>query len=347
MAIFAQRIFMSKILLTGGAGYIGSHIAVVLADHGFEAVIADNYSNSSRWIPERIARLSGKKITAYDVDCRDLSSLQEIVKKEGQISGVIHLAAVKAVGESVSNPLKYYDNNIGCMTSALQLMETTGIRHLVFSSSCTVYGSCQTEEVFEQTPWARAYSPYGYSKQVCERMMEDLALVKNNWKQVSLRYFNPIGAHPSGILGELPIGPPNNIVPYITQTAAGIRERLTIFGDDYDTPDGTCVRDYIHVMDVAEAHVKALKYILQEHAPAIDQFNIGTGEGVSVKKLVHFFETSTGVKVPQIAGPRRPGDADAIYANVSKAKRILGWKSHYSVQEALSHAWQWEQNLKT
>jgi UDP-glucose 4-epimerase len=226
-------------------------------------------------------------------------------------------------------------------------METTDIRHLVFSSSCTVYGSCQAQEVFEQTPWARAFSPYGYSKQVCERMMEDFALVKNECKLVSLRYFNPIGAHPSGMLGELPIGAPNNVVPYITQTAAGIRERLTIFGDDYDTPDGTCIRDYIHVMDVARAHVKALEYILRERAPAIDQFNIGTGDGVSVKELVHFFESTTGVKVTHVIGPRRAGDADAIYANVGKAKRILEWKSQYSVQEALGHSWLWQQNLKT
>ncbi len=338
---------MIKVLLTGGAGYIGSHIALALAEKGFEPVLVDNYSNSLPWISDRISQLAGKKIPSYEADCRDVIAMKEIVKNEGKIDAIVHLAAFKAVGESVQNPLKYYRNNINGTAAILQLMSDCSIHRLVFSSSCTVYGSTTKTEVFESDAWSEANNPYGYSKQVCERMMSDLSVVQSGWKQVSLRYFNPIGAHPSGMLGELPIGIPNNLVPYITQTAAGIRERLTIFGDDYSTHDGTCVRDYIHVMDVASAHVMALEYVLKENAPPIDQFNIGTGSGLSVKELVGNFEKVTGVLLPKIIGPRRLGDADAIYANVAKASKKIGWHAEFSIMDALYHAWLWQQHLSS
>ncbi len=336
---------MSKIILTGGAGYIGSHIAVSLVEHGFHPVILDNFSTSDKKVIDALKTLTKNRLSAFETDCRDWKAVLKIMRSQGEITGVIHLAAYKAVGESVEEPLKYYDNNIGSLLGIASAMEMAQIKNFVFSSSCTVYGTPEEQPVFESTPWEKAFSPYGYTKQCCERIIEDLQIANPELNQVSLRYFNPIGAHPSALIGELPIGKPNNLVPFITQTAAGMRDELTIFGTDYNTPDGTCIRDYIHVMDLAEAHVAALKYMLNKRDSSLDIFNIGTGKGVSVKEIIEIFEEVNGVKVPYKNGARRPGDVESIYANVDKATEVLKWKAEYPVSEALEHAWKWQKQL--
>ena len=341
-----QKIRMKKILLTGGAGYIGSHIAVALVEAGFEPIIVDNFSNSDRSVIHAIESIVSKKITFHEADCCNFDSILKIIEKEKTIVGTIHLAAYKAVGESVEQPLKYYENNIGAMTSVLRACSEAGLSNFVFSSSCTVYGTPEEQPVTEESPWQVAFSPYGYTKQVCEHIMSDFQNSKPNIKQVSLRYFNPIGAHPSGKIGELPIGKPNNLVPYLTQVAAGIREKLTVFGNDYNTPDGTCVRDYIHVVDLAAAHVSALRFMMENNTPKLSVFNIGTGYGVSVKEIIELFQEVNDMKVNVEYGPRRLGDVEAIYANSEKANRELGWKAVYSTKDALKHAWKWEQNLQ-
>jgi len=335
---------MKKILLTGGAGYIGSHIAVALVDGGFEPVIVDNFSNSEPSVIEAIESVTGRSISFYKADCRSLDALRDIVNKEGEISGVIHLAAFKAVGESVEKPLDYYDNNVGSLVSVLRIMQEKAISNLVFSSSCTVYGSPEKQPVTEKTPWAEAFSPYGYTKQICERMIRDVQVSHPESNQVSLRYFNPIGAHPSGKIGELAIGKPNNLVPYITQVAAGIREKLVVFGKDYNTLDGTCVRDYIHVVDLAEAHVKALNYMINSSTSQLSVFNIGTGHGVSVKEVIDTFQKVNGVNINVEYGPRRPGDVEAIYADSQKAVDEMGWEARFTIEDALKHAWKWQKN---
>lgn len=341
LAIFAS---MEKILLTGGAGYIGSHIAVELATAGYKPVILDNFSRSEDHIPDRINALCGMEVPIYRADCRDKHALGGLIDSEGGVAGVIHLAAYKAVGESVKQPIDYFDNNIGAMTSLMAVVKQYRIPHVVFSSSCTVYGNPKAREVTESTPHSGVYSPYGYTKQACERLMADMAKAEPWLRQVSLRYFNPIGAHPSGELGEFPLGVPNNLVPFITQSAAGKRGPLTIFGDDYDTPDGTCVRDYIHVCDLASAHVMALEWV-KNTGLSLDFFNIGTGRGYSVRELVDLFCEANGANLDVQIGPRRPGDVDAIYANADKAKETLGWMPQYTVKEALQHAWVWEKSL--
>ncbi|MEM9053002.1 MAG: UDP-glucose 4-epimerase GalE [Bacteroidota bacterium] len=260
-------------------------------------------------------------------------------------SPLVHLAAFKAVGESVENPSKYYDNNIGSMGAILRIAEKLSVDHFVFSSSCTVYGSPEKAEVTESTPMGDAYSPYGYTKQVGERMIKDLVNARVKTKFVSLRYFNPIGAHPSSHIGELPLGRPNNLVPFLCQTAAGLREELTLFGNDYNTPDGTCVRDYIHVCDIATAHVKALKYMTEPDSPKHDVFNIGTGKGNSVKEIIDTFKEVNEIEFKVTQGPRRPGDVDAIFANTQKAQTVLGWNPEYSLADALRHAWNWQKTL--
>ena len=335
---------MKKILLTGGAGYIGSHIAVALVEGGFEPVIVDNFSNSDPSVIKAIESVTGRPISFYNTDCRSLDSLRKIVNTEGEISGVIHLAAFKAVGESVEKPLDYYENNVGSLASVLRLMQEKSIKNLVFSSSCTVYGSPEKQPVTEKTPWAEAYSPYGYTKQICERMIQDVQASHPESNQVSLRYFNPIGAHPSGKIGELAIGKPNNLVPYITQVAAGIRDKLVVFGNDYNTLDGTCVRDYIHVVDLAEAHVKALGYMMSSSTSQLSVFNIGTGHGVSVKEVIDTFQEVNGVNINVEYGKRRPGDVEAIYADSHKAAEEMGWEARFTIKDALKHAWKWQQN---
>lgn len=337
---------MKKILLTGGAGYIGSHIAVSLVNSGFEPVLLDNFSNSKPSVISAIEAIVQKPISFYEADCTDEAALGKIVEKEN-ISGIIHLAAFKAVGESVEKPLSYYQNNVGSMLAVMEVIKKFKLSNFVFSSSCTVYGNAETQPVTEETPWLPAFSPYGYTKQICERIMSDFQVAHPEMKQVSLRYFNPIGAHPSGKIGELPIGTPNNLVPFITQVAAGIRKKLTVFGNDYNTPDGTCIRDYIHVCDLADAHVKALVFMMEKPQSGLHVFNVGTGNGVSVKELIDQFEEVNQTKVNFEYGPRRKGDVEAIYANSDLANKQLGWKANYTTADALKHAWKWQQNLKS
>jgi len=337
---------MNKILLTGGAGFIGSHIAVSLRAAGYTPIILDNLSNSQKTVKEGLSRITGVEEKIHEIDCRDSDSILELIEKEGGISGVIHLAAFKAVGESVEKPLKYYDNNVGSMTSILQVAEKLNIHSFVFSSSCTVYGSPDSSEVTEETPIGETFSPYGYTKQIGERMIKDLSKNEINTKFVSLRYFNPIGAHPSSRIGELPLGKPNNLIPFICQTAAGLREELTVFGNDYGTADGTCVRDYIHVLDLADAHVRALEYSRQHNAPQHDVFNIGTGKGNSVKEIIDTFKNENGVDFKVKYGRRRAGDVEAIFANTEKASNVLKWKPKYTLADALVHAWNWQKTLK-
>lgn len=337
---------MKKIIVTGGAGYIGSHTVVELIEAGYEPIIIDNFSNSEERALQGIASIVGKEVPCYRIDCTDAAALRNVFEQESGIAGVIHFAAYKAVGESVAEPLKYYHNNIGSLIALLQVMEEFKVNKLVFSSSCTVYGIPEQLPVTEQTPVQKANSPYGNTKKICEEILTDLAASGSSIHSIALRYFNPIGAHPSAKIGELPLGIPNNLVPFITQTAAGIREQLTIFGDDYDTPDGTCVRDYIHVVDLAKAHVVAVDRLLSDQAQSIEFFNVGTGSGNTVLEAVQAFERSTGVKLNYKIGPRRPGDVPKIYADVTKATEVLGFRTTSTLEEAMKSAWNWQLHLK-
>ena len=329
-----------KILVTGGAGFIGSHTVVELYSAGYEPIILDNFSNSDRFILQGIKSIIGKEIKCYDFDCKSYQELEKMFFLEKNILGVIHFAAYKSVSESVANPLKYHENNIGSMVALLQAMGKTGVENLVFSSSCTVYGQPDTLPVNEETPYKSALSPYGFTKQICEGIMQDVVASPQQLRAVSLRYFNPIGAHPSAEIGEQPIGVPDNLVPFIVQTAAGIRKKLTIYGNDYNTPDGTCVRDYIHVVDLAKAHVKALQYLTKRRKEKLyDTFNIGTGRGTGVLEVVQLFEKILEKKLNCEIGQRRSGDAEQVYADASKANKILGWKSELTVEDALRDAW--------
>ena len=340
-----------KILVTGGAGYIGSHTVVELVEAGYEPVIVDNFSNSEESALEGVAAIVGRSIPCHRIDCTDKGALRKVFELEQNIQGVIHFAAYKAVGESVAEPLKYYHNNVGSLVALLQVMEEYKVQNLVFSSSCTVYGIPDQLPVTEKTPVQKANSPYGNTKKVCEEILTDLANSGNsNIKATALRYFNPIGAHPSAKIGELPLGIPNNLVPFITQTAAGIRKELTVFGDDYDTPDGTCIRDYIHVVDLAKAHVVAVERLLQGKAQAIEFFNVGTGTGNTVLEAIHAFEKASGQQLNYKVGPRRAGDVPKIYADVTKATQELGFRTTSSLEEAMKSAWDWQvslQNTKT
>ena len=338
---------MKKILVTGGAGYIGSHTVVELTEAGYEPIIIDNFSNSEERALEGVASILGKEVTCYRTDCTDAAALREVFEQEPGIAGVIHFAAYKAVGESVAEPLKYYHNNLGSLVALLQVMEEYNVNKLVFSSSCTVYGIPDQLPVTEQTPVQKANSPYGNTKKICEEILSDLAASgKSSIHTIALRYFNPIGAHPSAKIGELPLGVPNNLVPFITQTATGIREQLTIFGDDYDTPDGTCIRDYVHVVDLAKAHVVAIDRLLSDKAEHIEFFNVGTGTGNTVLEAVEAFERATGVRLNYKIGPRRPGDVPKIYADVTKATEVLGFKTTSTLEEAMHSAWDWQLHLQ-
>lgn len=333
------------ILVTGGAGYIGSHTVVELINAGLQPVIIDDFSASNDSLLKGVKEITGKAPLLLQGSCNDEKFLARVFDAYPGISKVIHFAAFKSVGESVSNPLKYYHNNVGGLVALLQVMKQRNVRDIIFSSSCTVYGEPDVIPVDETAPMKRAESPYGATKQMCERILEDEVI--NNLRVVSLRYFNPIGAHPSGIIGELPIGVPNNLVPYLTQTAIGKREKLVVFGNDYNTPDGSCIRDFIHVVDLALAHLSALKYL-----DAVDEkklfkvFNLGTGIGISVLELITKFETATGVKLNYVIGPRRPGDVEKTYADPSFANRDLQWKTRYSIEDALLHAWNWQKQLQ-
>ncbi|GAB3798704.1 UDP-glucose 4-epimerase GalE [Spirosoma humi] len=334
-----------KILVTGGAGFIGSHTVVSLVNAGFEPVIVDDFSNSERSALDGLRTILGHDVTCYPVNCNDASAMEDIFRKE-RPTGVIHFAAYKAVGESVAQPLKYYRNNLDSLLLLLELMPAYNVKNFVFSSSCTVYGQPEQLPVTEETPRLPAQSPYGNTKAIGEDIIRDAVHAKIPVKALALRYFNPIGAHPSAEIGELPLGVPANLVPFITQTAAGIRSSLTVYGDDYNTSDGTCVRDYIDVMDLADAHVQALKKLIEaQDESSYDVINIGTGRGETVLNVIKTFEQATGVKVNYSVGPRRAGDVEQVYADVSKANRVLEWQAQRSLAESLRDAWQWQQKL--
>lgn len=337
---------MNKILVTGGAGYIGSHTCVELISSGFTPIIIDNFNNSDKKIIRNINKISNSEIKVYEIDCNNKTDLQNVIKSEEDIAGVIHFAAYKAVGESVQAPLKYYHNNVGSLVTLLEVCKENNIETIVFSSSCTVYGQPDEPCVTESTPIIKAESPYGNTKQICEEILTDYFKSGNNIKAALLRYFNPIGAHSSGLIGELPIGIPNNLVPFITQTADGIREKLTVFGDDYNTTDGSCIRDFIHVVDLAKAHIAALKWLQNQNKSIIDTFNIGSGNGNSVLEAIESFERTNKVKVNYSIGPRRAGDVEQIYADPEKANKILNWKTELDLDTSMKDAWNWQLNLK-
>jgi UDP-glucose 4-epimerase len=334
-----------NILVTGGAGYIGSHTCVELINAGYNPIIVDNFSNSERFVVDRIGDISGEKIHLIEGDCCDEKFLLDQLK-ETKIEGCIHFAAFKAVGESSAQPLKYYQNNIGSLVSVLSFLEKKGSANLVFSSSCTVYGQPDQLPVTEQSPQKPAESPYGRTKQICEDILGDYFHSGKNIKALALRYFNPIGAHPSALIGELPLGVPNNLVPFITQTAAGLREKLTVFGDDYNTSDGTCIRDYIHVVDLAKAHVASIDFLTNREKPILDNVNIGTGTGNSVLEVIKTFEMVNNLSLNYQIGSRREGDIEKVYADVSYAKKLLNWKTELSLKDALKDAWRWQMSLK-
>lgn len=334
-----------KILVTGGAGFIGSHTVVALDRAGHEAVIVDDFSNSERFILDRLETIIGKKVKCYEADCADEKAMQQVFEKEKSFDGVIHFAAYKSVPESVSNPLKYYSKNIGSLCVILEMMKKFNTNNLIFSSSCTVYGQPDEYPVTEATEQKPANSPYGNTKKICEDVLRDFVAVEN-LKVMALRYFNPIGAHPSGLIGELPKGVPTNLIPFITQTAIGIRKQLTVFGSDYNTPDGSNVRDFIDVNDLADAHVKSLEYLNKNNeAKLFDTLNVGTGIGATVLQVVKSFEEVNNLKLNYIVGPRRSGDVEAIYATVDKAKNLLGWECVVPLADSLKYAWNWEQAL--
>ncbi len=336
---------MKKILITGGAGYIGSHTAVELWNAGMEPIILDDLSNTNEGVLDRLQEITGKQFDFYKGDCNDKSLLENICT-EHQIEGVIHFAAFKAVGESTQVPLKYYQNNIGSLLVLLDVMKEKGIRDLVFSSSCTVYGQPDVLPVTEATPRKEAESPYGNTKKICEDILVDYVKSKPGIRVIALRYFNPVGAHPSSKIGELPIGTPQNLVPFITQTAAGIREKLTVFGNDYETSDGSCVRDYIHVVDVADAHVKSLSYLNEQADNFYDVFNVGTGNGNTVLEVIHAFEKVSGEKLNYVIGPRRPGDVVKTWADTAKINQVLGWYPKFSLEDSMRDSWNWQKSLK-
>jgi UDP-glucose 4-epimerase len=337
----------TKILVTGGAGYIGSHAVVELYEAGFQPVIVDNFSNSEESVLDGLAAILGTRVPTHRIDCNDVEALRAVFAEEGSLRGVIHFAAFKAVGESVQKPLEYYQNNVGSLLALLTVMREFGVEALVFSSSCTVYGIPDQLPVTEQTPTKKATSPYGATKQMCEDILTDVAAAPGNQLHtILLRYFNPIGAHASARIGELPLGVPNNLVPFITQTAAGIREQITVYGNDYDTPDGSCVRDYVHVVDLAKAHVVAVQRLLDgAGAAAVETFNVGTGHGNTVLEVIRTFEEATGQKLNYKIGPRRAGDVPAIYADVTKSTNELGFKTTATLAEGLASSWKWQQRL--
>ena len=334
-----------KVLVTGGAGYIGSHTVVSLVHSGFEPVILDNLSNSEPSVIDNLKEILQRDIDFYQGDCCD-QTLVDSIFREHQLQGVIHFAASKAVGESVEKPLLYYSNNLDSLMIILKQMLIHGVRDLVFSSSCTVYGQPDKLPVTEDTERKPAASPYGNTKKICEDIILDVVNSPSELRGISLRYFNPIGAHESGKLGELPVGVPSNLVPFVAQTAAGIREVITIFGDDYDTPDGTCIRDYIHVMDLAAAHVKAFEYLEKQQTNNFyDVFNIGTGNGNTVLEVINSFQEVTSTPVNYRIGDRRSGDVEQIFANVDKAEKIMGWKACKTLKDSLKDTWRWQQTL--
>lgn len=336
-----------KILVTGGLGFIGSHTVVELQQQNFEVIIVDNLSNSSIDVLDRITKITSKKPLFEQIDLRDKKSVEDLFQKYNDISGIIHFAASKAVGESVENPLLYYENNINTLVYLLQQMQHKKDSFFIFSSSCTVYGQAEKMPITEDFPVQAAFSPYGNTKQIGEEIIVDVAKI-SSINAILLRYFNPIGAHESAEIGELPLGIPQNLVPFITQTAIGLRNELSVFGDDYPTPDGTCIRDYIHVVDLAKAHVKALQRLIhKENIEKVETFNVGTGKGSSVLEVIQAFEKVTNQKLPHKIVGRREGDVIQAYADTTKANNILGWKSEFTLEQALESAWKWEQKIRS
>lgn len=336
-----------KILVTGGLGFIGSHTVVELQNKGFEVVIIDNLSNSSKDVLKGITAITGKKAIFEEMDLREKTKVQDFFAKHADIEGVIHFAASKAVGESVDKPLLYYENNLGVLVYMLQELTKQEKARFIFSSSCTVYGQADKMPITEDAPVKPAESPYGNTKQVGEEIIRDTCNVNPSLSAIALRYFNPIGAHPSVHIGELPIGVPQNLVPFITQTGVGLREQLSVFGNDYPTDDGTCIRDYIHVVDVAKAHVIALQRLLEkENKENYEVFNLGTGRGSSVLEVIHSFENVSGKKLKYTIADRRSGDVVQAYADTQKANAVLGWKAESSLDDAVKSAWDWEQKIR-
>ena len=335
------------ILVTGGTGFIGSHTTVELQNAGYEVVIADNLSNSQADVIDGIEKITGIRPAFEQVDLRDFAATEALFKKYPQIRGIIHFAASKAVGESVEKPLLYYRNNIVSLVNLLELMPKYDVKGIIFSSSCTVYGQPDVLPVTEEAPIKKAESPYGNTKQINEEIIQDTVRSGSPIKSIILRYFNPIGSHPTAIIGEMPNGVPQNLIPYLTQTAIGIREKLSVFGDDYDTPDGSCIRDYIYVVDLAKAHVSAMTRIMEDQIEEpVEIYNIGTGTGTSVLELIHAFEKATGVKLNyQIVG-RRAGDIEKVWGNVDKANRKLGWRADTPLEDVLASAWRWQVALR-
>jgi len=336
-----------KVLVTGGLGFIGSHTVVELQNEGFEVVIIDNLSNSSEEVLKGIVAISGKTPLFEKMDLRDKASVQSFFKKHNDVTGVIHFAASKAVGESVENPLLYYENNINTLVYILQELQQMPEANFIFSSSCTVYGEAEKMPITEDASIQVAMSPYGNTKQIGEEIITDVTKV-TNVNAILLRYFNPMGAHPSAEIGELPIGVPQNLVPFITQTGIGLRKELSVYGDDYPTPDGTCIRDYIHVVDLAKAHVVALQRLLnKKNLAKVETFNLGTGTGSSVLEVITTFEKVSGKKLPYKIVGRREGDIISAYANTDKANTVLGWKAQSTLEQALASAWRWEQKIRS
>ncbi len=336
------------ILVTGGTGFIGSHTTVELQEAGYEVVIVDNLSNSKIEVLDGIEKITGIRPAFEKVDLEDKEATERVFQKYPNIEGIIHFAASKAVGESVEKPLMYYRNNVVSLINLLEMMPKYNVKGIIFSSSCTVYGQPNKENlpVTEDAPHQKATSPYGNTKEINEQIIYDYIHSGAAIKSIVLRYFNPIGAHPTAHIGELPNGVPNNLIPFVTQTAMGIREQLTIFGNDYNTEDGTCIRDYIYVVDLAKAHVAAMTRVLDKDTDKIEYFNIGTGSGNSTLEIVTTFEKATGVKVNWKFGPRREGDIEKIWGDCTKANMVMGWKADTPLEDVLASAWKWQQKLR-
>ena len=335
-----------KILVTGGTGYIGSHTVVELQNAGYEVVIIDNLSNSDKNVLDGIERITGIRPAFVEADCTDMKALRNLFETHKGINGIINFAASKAVGESVQKPLLYYRNNLNTLTNLLELMPEFGVKGFVFSSSCTVYGEPDVNPVTEESPIKKATSPYGNTKQISEEIIEDYIHSGAPIKSIILRYFNPVGAHPSAEIGELPNGVPQNLIPYLTQTAMGIRKELSVFGNDYNTPDGYCIRDFINVVDLAKAHVCAVDRMLEKDGENLEIYNLGTGRGLSVMELITAFEKATGVKVPYKVVERRAGDIEKVWGDPSRANKVLGWKACTTIEDTMRSAWNWQVKLR-
>lgn len=336
---------MKKVLVTGGAGYIGSHTCIELIQEGYTPVIVDNFSNSDKAVLARIEEVTGVMPSCHDGDCRDERFLSSVFRKEGDIDGVIHFAALKVVSESIEQPLAYYDNNLRSLIVLLGVMKEFGVKHIVFSSSAAVYGDQSKNPVDETTETRSSLSPYATTKIVAEGIVKDVVQSGTDLSAVILRYFNPIGAHPSGLLGEYPSEATSNVVQHLLLVAAKKRDKLVVFGNDYATSDGSCVRDFIHIMDLARAHIATLEFLAKQEQPYFGVFNVGTGQGTSVLELIDIFKTMSGVELPHEIGPRRPGDIPVSFAKNTKITEIMGWRAEYSVEDALRHAWEWRKRL--